>query len=113
MLAAWKWIKWIGLGLLIITVVVTGFALKASNADKTRLNEKLNQAKEDNQSNLKTIATLSQDNAEANQILVDRQRQHQLERGRLNADMEQFRKAMEGVECVVPRDITERLREPY
>lgn len=113
MLAAWKWIKLLAVGTLCITVWVLWLKLDASQLKQVALAEKLNRAKADNVTNLSVINTLQSDADKTNQLFV-RRKQEQIEaEGKLNAEMDKLKKEMESIDCHIPADVTERLREPY
>ena len=111
--AAWKWIKWGGLALFIGLLVVQGLALKASYAEQALLQSQLDVKEQDNQTHQRTIDTLKQDNQHINQVLIARKQRQITQRQDLENEMQQLKQQMEGIECVVPRSVTDRLREPY
>ncbi|MGF1748172.1 hypothetical protein [Vibrio cionasavignyae] len=113
MLAAWKWIKWGGLALFIGLLVLQGFALKASYAKQDLLQIKLDKAEQDNQTNQRTINTLKQDNQHINQVLVARKKRQITQRQELEDEVQQLKQQMEGIKCVIPSAVTDRLREHY
>ncbi|EKO3922795.1 hypothetical protein GCS56_000012 [Vibrio metschnikovii] len=111
--AAWNWIKALGLAGLLITILFQGLQLKASQAKQATLNEQLNKAKADNQSNLTVIDLLKNEAQQANQLLVKRQRQQRQAEEKLNADMAKLKAQLENIDCHIPDAVTQRLREPY
>ncbi|ELJ8475381.1 TPA: hypothetical protein NVD24_002498 [Vibrio cholerae] len=111
--AAWHWIKAIGLAALLITILVLGLQLKASQAEQIMLSEKLSQAQAANQSNLTTIATLKGEAAEHNALMVKRQQERNQSEAKLNDDIAKLKAQMAGIECHIPDAVSQRLREPY
>ncbi|MEJ3672444.1 hypothetical protein WFH35_09430 [Vibrio vulnificus] len=113
MSAAWNGIKAFGLAALLLTILVLGLQLKASQAEKNTLTQKLSQAQADNQSNLTTIATLKGEAAEHNALMVKRQQERNQSEAKLNDDIAQLKAQMAGIDCHIPDAVTQRLREPY
>lgn len=113
MLAAWKWIKYLGVAALLVAVWVLWLKLDASQIKQAALNEQLTKAQADNQSNLTTIEILKGESEQANNLLVQRQREHIAAEGKLNADMATLKAQLANVECHIPSAVTDRLREPY
>ncbi|HFQ5311471.1 TPA: hypothetical protein ACGVA1_001320 [Vibrio vulnificus] len=113
MSAAWNGIKAFGLAALLLTILVLGLQLKASQAEQITLSEKLSQAQADNQSNLTTIATLKGEAAEHNALMVKRQQERNQSEATLREHIAQLKAQMAGIECHIPDAVTQRLREPY
>ena len=116
MIAAWKWIKTIGLALLLITIAMMWLALQASEAKENELSAKLGKASADNAVNLVTINTLQDENSNINTLLVERKKAQNQAEGKLHADITTLQKALANDECYQrpwPSDVAERLREPY
>ncbi|MDQ2108591.1 MULTISPECIES: hypothetical protein [unclassified Vibrio] len=110
---ALKWIKALGLAGLLITILFQGLQLKASQAKQATLNEQLNKAKADNQSNLITIGILKGEAEQTNKLLVQRKRQQIQAEEKLNADMATLKAQLANIDCHIPDAVTRRLREPY
>ena len=113
MFAAWKWIKWLGLASLVVTVLVLGLKLQVSQNELARVSEQLEKANSDNQTNLNTIATLKGDAARQNALMVQRQRDRIHSEAKLREDISFLTDQLQDIECHVPAAVTERLREPY
>ncbi|ELA7830507.1 hypothetical protein Q6U52_000664 [Vibrio alginolyticus] len=113
MIAAWKWIKWIGIAVLVMTIAVLKLQLHTVKAEKTTLSEKLTKAEADNQINLTTIEFLKGESEQANNMLVQRQRQHIAAKEKLNADLAALKTELANVQCHIPATVTDRLRDPY
>ncbi|CAH8216807.1 conserved hypothetical protein [Vibrio aestuarianus] len=113
MLAAWKWAKYLSVAALLVAVWVLWLKLDASQIKQTALSEKLAQAQAANQSNLETIVLLKGEAEQANQLLVQRKRQQIQTEEKLNEDMEALKAKLANVQCSIPSDVTDRLREPY
>jgi hypothetical protein len=111
--AAWPWIKWGAFAALIVTIWLLWLTLDASQLEQTMLNEQLSQARADNQTNLTAIELLKGDAEQANQLLVQRKRDQKQAEEKLNADMATLKAKLAGIECHIPSDVTDRLREPY
>ncbi|MBE4578343.1 hypothetical protein BOO30_00070 [Vibrio navarrensis] len=111
--AAWNWIKALGLASLLLTILVLGLQLKASQAEKNTLTQKLSKAQTDNQNNLTTIATLKGEAAEHNALMVKRQQERNQSEATLREHIAQLKAQMAGIECHIPDAVTQRLREPY
>ncbi len=113
MLAAWQWIKWAIVAVLVVTIVLLKLRLDTAKAEQATLSEKLTKAKADNQTNLTTIEFLKGESEQANSLLIQRQREHIAAEGKLNADMAALNAELANVQCSIPRSVTDRLREPY
>ncbi|SHO57893.1 hypothetical protein [Vibrio quintilis] len=113
MLAALKWIKYLAVAGMLVTIAVLALLLTNSNAQITALNTQLAQAVSDNQTNLKTIETLKDNAQSTNQLLVQRQLRHQQQQRELTDEIKTLRTKMATVDCVIPADVTARLRKPY
>ncbi|WP_143699682.1 hypothetical protein [Vibrio sp. ES.051] len=90
--------------------------LKASKAEQVALSARLDTALSTNQVNQVTIETLTEENHDSNQILVERARQHSMIGEQLNEDIETLRHQLADDECYQkpwPSDVTDRLRQPY
>jgi preprotein translocase subunit YajC len=113
MRAVWLWIKWGGLLVLIMAMVVLWGLLQRSETKQIKLKSALEKAVSDNQANLAAIATLNNEAAAANRLLVARQRTQQQQRQELTDEIASLREKMAKIECAIPSDVTERLRRPY
>ncbi|MDC0611893.1 hypothetical protein OAP63_14270 [Vibrio sp.] len=113
MIAAWKWIKWAGLAGLVVVIVVLWLSLDISKTKRLSLQDDLQQAQADNQSNLITIATLKNDAQANNELLVKRQREQIEHEQTLNTEIDELKARLSTIQCVIPGDVTQRLREPY
>lgn len=111
--AAWKWIKGVGLAVLLLTIFVQGYRLNISEAEKSTLTQKLSKARTDNQTNLITIDILKEEAAEHNKLMVRRQQERNQREAKLRDDIAKIKTQMAGIECHIPDGVTERLREPY
>lgn len=111
--AAWKWIKGIGLAILLTTIFVQAYKLSMSEAEKATLSQRLSKAQMDNQTNLTTINILKEQAAEHNALMVKRQQERNKREAALRDDIAQIKTQMVGIECRIPDGVAERLREPY
>lgn len=113
MLAAWKWIKCSRLAGLVVVIVVLLLSLDISKTKRLSLQDDLQQAQEDNQSNLITIATLKHDVQANNELLVKRRREQIEHEQTLNTEIDELKARLSTIQCVIPDAVTQRLRQPY
>lgn len=111
-----KWVKWLVIAAVGVAMVSMWLMLKASKSEQVALRARLDNALSTNQVSQATIETLTQENSDANQLLVDRTRLHSTIEGKLNEDIEMLRRQLADDECYQkpwPSDVANRLREPY
>ncbi|PMJ92861.1 hypothetical protein [Vibrio sp. 10N.261.55.A7] len=113
MIAAIKWIKWGSLALVLLALAVLWMKLETSDAKRETAEHKLASALTANLVSQTTIETLTTDNEAMNRLLVNRERQSQQAKKVLQDEIEQLQQQMENIECDIPIDVTERLRQPY
>ncbi|MEZ9564820.1 hypothetical protein AB4226_06580 [Vibrio artabrorum] len=111
-----KWIKWLVIAAVGVAMVSMWLMLKASKSEQAALRARLDNALSINQVSQATIETLTQENSDANQLLVDRAKLHSTIEEQLNEDIEMLRGELADDECYQkpwPSDVVNRLREPY
>ncbi len=111
-----KWVKWLVIAAVGVVMVSMWLMLKASKSEQAALRARLDNALSTNQVSQASIDTLTQENSDANQLLVKRARQHSTIEEQLNEDIEMLRGQLVGNECYQkpwPSDVANRLREPY
>lgn len=87
--------------------------LKASKAEQVALRARLEAVKQANQISQLTIQTLQSDQVHMNQLLVQRVQTEQQTQRQLNEQVAELTQKMANIECHVPSDVTDSLREPY
>ncbi|TKG42319.1 hypothetical protein FC066_19835 [Vibrio tasmaniensis] len=111
-----KWGKWLLIVVVGIAMGAMWLMLKVSQSELAALKTRLESALSTNQISQATIETLTQENSEANHLLVERARLHSTREGKLNEDIETLRRQLVDEECYQrswPSDVVDRLREPY
>lgn len=111
-----KWVKWLVVAVVGVAMMSMWLMLKANKSEQAALRARLDNALSTNQVNQATIETLTQENSDANQLLVKRAQQHSTIEEQLNEDIETLRGQLAGNECYQkpwPSDVANRLREPY
>lgn len=107
-----KWIKW---GAVLIVGILI-LCLKSSLAENETLATKLDSATNANIANQQVIYDLTTENADMNQLLVNRAREQSNATAKLDNDIEALRSQLANKQCYDepwPRDVTSKLREPY
>lgn len=108
-----NWIKWLSIAVVGVVMVSMWLMLKASKAEQVALHARLENAKQANTTSQLTIATLRTDQAQMNQLFVSRAQAEQQTKRQLDEQMETFKKKMANIQCHIPDDVTDSLREPY
>ncbi|WP_456297309.1 hypothetical protein M1D72_14130 [Vibrio sp. AK197] len=111
-----KLAKWFGLVLVGVIMVSMWLMLKASRAEQMALRARLEKALVTNQVSKTTIDALTKQSEAANRLLVERARAQSEKEAKLNDDIQHLRDRLNDEPCYQkpwPRDVTERLREPY
>ena len=108
-----NWIKWLSIATAGVVIVSMWLMLKVGKAEQVALHARLENAQHANTTSQLTIATLRTDQAQMNQLFVSRAQAEQQTKRQLDEQMEAFKKKMANIQCYIPDDVTDSLREPY